>query len=260
MSNFLTPFKKFLKNKNTVTIICIVIGVLTLVIGYNYRVSKATNLVTVPYAIKNIDKKTQITKDMIGHVKIPNSLVTSAKNILTSDKDVLNNYASYTTGIPAKSLFYKELVMKPEEMPDYAFMNMADGYTVYSLKVNNKTTYFNRIRPGDYIDLMVQMRDGNTITFGNLAFNLIDYMTYQHNQQDKYREWYTSMSLKMSNLAEIVHKANAGFDTFTTNWGESQQQNTQDIQKLQQELQQLLNSQKDKDTADKGKDENDTNK
>ena len=68
------------------------------------------------------------------------------------------------------------------------------------------------------------------------------------------------MSLKMSNLAEIVHKANAGFDTFTTNWGESQQQNTQDIQKLQQELQQLLNSQKDKDTADKGKNENDTNK
>ena len=169
MSNFLTPFKKFLKNKNTVTIICIVIGVLTLVIGYNYRVSKATNLVTVPYAIKDIDKKTQITKDMIGHVKIPNSLVTSAKNILTSDKDVLNNYASYTTGIPAKSLFYKELVMKPEQMPDYAFMNMADGYTVYSLKVNNKTTYYNRIRPGDYIDLMVQIRDGNTITFGTLV-------------------------------------------------------------------------------------------
>lgn len=169
MSNFLTPFKKFLKNKNTVTIICIVIGVLTLVIGYNYRVSKATNLVTVPYAIKNIDKKTQITKDMIGHVKIPNSLVTSAKNILTSDKDVLNNYASYTTGIPAKSLFYSELVMKAEQMPDYAFMNMADGYTVYSLKVNNKTTYYNRIRPGDYIDLMVQIRDGSTITFGTLV-------------------------------------------------------------------------------------------
>ena len=74
MSNFLTPFKKFLKNKNTVTIICIVIGVLTLVIGYNYRVSKATNLVTVPYAIKNIDTKTQITKDMIGHVKIPTTI------------------------------------------------------------------------------------------------------------------------------------------------------------------------------------------
>ena len=169
MSNFLTPFKKFLKNKNTVTIICIVIGVLTLVIGYNYRVSKATNLVTVPYAIKNIDKKTQITKDMIGHVKIPNSLVTSAKNILTSDKDVLNNYASYTTGIPAKSLFYSELVMKAEQMPDYAFTNMQDGYTVYSLKVNNKSTYSNRFRPGDYIDLYMEAKDNNMVMMAILV-------------------------------------------------------------------------------------------
>ncbi len=169
MSNFLTPFKKFLKNKNTVTIICIVIGVLTLVIGYNYRVSKATNLVTVPYAIKNIDKKTQITKDMIGHVKIPNSLVTSAKNILTNDKDVLNNYASYTTGIPAKSLFYSELVMKAEQMPDYAFTNMQDGYTVYSLKVNNKSTYSNRFRPGDYIDLYMEAKDNNMVMMAILV-------------------------------------------------------------------------------------------
>ena len=64
----------------------------------------------------------------------------------------------------------------------------------------------------------------------------------------------------MSNLTEIVHRSNTGLDTFTTTWGKSQQQNTQDIQKLQQELQQLINSQKDKDIADKGKDENDTNK
>ena len=70
---------------------------------------------------------------------------------------------------------------------------------------------------------------------------------------------YTSMSLKMSNLAEIVHKANAGFDTFTASWGEIQQQNTEYIQKLQQELQQLLDSQKDKDTTDKGNNENDDN-
>ena len=102
---------------------------------------------------------------------------------------------------------------------------------------------------------------GNTITFGNLAFNLIDYLTYQHNQENKYREWYSSMSLKMNNLADIVHKANAGLDKFTTTWGESQLENTQSIEKLQQELQQLLESQKDKDkdTTDKGNNENDDN-
>lgn len=169
MSNILTPFKKFLKNKNTVTIICIVLGVLTLVIGYNYRVSVATDLVTVPYALKEIPKKTQITKDMIGHVKVPASLVNSAKNIITSDEELINYYSSYSTSIPAKSLFYKEVILEEQEMPDYAFMSMQDGYTVYSLKVNNNSTYSNRLRPGDYIDLYMQAKDNGKVIMAILV-------------------------------------------------------------------------------------------
>ena len=150
-------------------------------------------------------------------------------------------------------------------------------YTVDGANFKKFAKYLHDVSIGDYgylrtrqgIDVETRVQSitsypqdpskGNTITFGNLAFNLIDYMTYQHNQQDKYREWYNSMSIKMSNLAEIVHKANAGFDTFTASWGEIQQQNTEYIQKLQQELQQLLDSQKDKDTTDKGNNENDDN-
>lgn len=151
-------------------------------------------------------------------------------------------------------------------------------YTVDGANFKKFAKYLHDVSIGDYgylrtrqgIDVETRVQSitsypqdpskGNIITFGNLAFDLIDYIAYHHNQQDKYREWYTSMSLKMSNLAEIVHEANAGFDTFTTNWGEIQRQNMQNIQELQQELQQILNTQKDKDTADKGKDENDTNK
>ena len=81
MKNALAPLKRFIQNKNTVTIICIVVGILTLVIGYNYRVNKAIDLVTIPYALKEIPRKTQITKDMIGHVKVPRSLVTNAKTL-----------------------------------------------------------------------------------------------------------------------------------------------------------------------------------
>lgn len=169
MNNILTPFKKFIQNKNTVTIICIILGVLTLVIGYNYRVSKATDLVTVPYALKEIPKKTQITKDMLGHVKVPRTLVNNAKNIITSDKDLINYYSSYTTDIPAKSLFYKDVISKEEEMPDYAFLNMKDGNTVYSLKVNNKLTYSNRFRPGDYIDLYMEAKADNKIMMAILV-------------------------------------------------------------------------------------------
>lgn len=134
------------------------------------------------------------------------------------------------------------------QVGDYGYLRTRQGIDVET-RVQSITSY-----PQD-------VSKGNTITFGNLAFNLIDYLTYQHNQENKYREWYSSMSLKMNNLAEIVHKANAGLDKFTTTWGESQLENTQSIEKLQQELQQLLESQKDKDkdTTDKGNNENDDN-
>lgn len=132
------------------------------------------------------------------------------------------------------------------QVGDYGYLRTRQGIDVET-RVQSITSY-----PQD-------VSKGNTITFGNLAFNLIDYLTYQHNQENKYREWYSSMSLKMNNLAEIVHKANAGLDKFTTTWGESQLENTQSIEKLQQKLQQLLESQKDKDkdTTDKGNNEND---
>lgn len=152
-------------------------------------------------------------------------------------------------------------------------------YTVDGANFKKFARYLHGVQVGDYgylrtrqeIDVETRVQSitsypqdeskGNTITFGNLAFNLIDYLTYQHNQENKYREWYSSMSLKMNNLADIVHKANAGLDKFTTTWGESQLENTQSIEKLQQELQQLLESQKDKDKdpADKGNNENDDN-
>ena len=62
MKNALAPIKRFIQNKNTVTILCILAGVLVLVIGYNYRVNKAIDLVSIPYALKEIPRKTQILR------------------------------------------------------------------------------------------------------------------------------------------------------------------------------------------------------
>lgn len=175
------------------------------------------------------------------------SFVMSQQLLDDKVKNLVHDYPSVQYTVDGANFKKFAKYLHDVSIGDYGYLRTRQGIDVET-RVQSITSY-----PQD-------PSKGNTITFGNLAFNLIDYMTYQHNQQYKYREWYTSMSLKMSNLAEIVHKANAGFDTFTTNWGESQQQNTQDIQKLQQELQQLLNSQKDKDkdtTTDKGNNEND---
>ena len=50
MGNATNGIKKILQNKNTVTVIGVVVAVLVLYIGYNMRVKSAINPITVPYA------------------------------------------------------------------------------------------------------------------------------------------------------------------------------------------------------------------
>ena len=162
MGNKFTGIRKFLSNKNTVTIVCVILDVLVLYFGYNFRVTRATDPVRVPYAKKALDKKTKITAELIGYTNVPRSLVTTSKTILTNEKDIINKYVSYATSIPKNSYFYSDVIMREEQMPDYAFMNMADGYTVYSLKVGMDTTYANKIFPNTYIDLYAKAQDSSS--------------------------------------------------------------------------------------------------
>ena len=97
-----------------------------------------------------------------GYTNVPRSLVTTSKTILTNEKDIINKYVSYATSIPKNSYFYSDVIMREEQMPDYAFMNMADGYTVYSLKVGMETTYANKIFPNTYIDLYAKANDSSS--------------------------------------------------------------------------------------------------
>ena len=165
MGNKFTGLRKFLSNKNTVTIVCVILGVAVLYFGYNFRVKKSTDPVRVPYAKKQLEKKTKITADLIGYTNVPRSLVNTSKTILTNEKDIINKYVSYATSIPENSYFYSDVIMKEEQMPDYAFMNMADGYTVYSLKVGMESTYANKIYPNTYIDLYARASDGTSGKF-----------------------------------------------------------------------------------------------
>lgn len=162
MGNKFTGIRKFLSNKNTVTIVCVILGVLVLYFGYNFRVTRATDPVRVPYAKKMLNKKTKITADIVGYTNVPRSLVTTSKTLLTNEKEIINKYVSYATSIPKNSYFYSDIIMREEQMPDYAFMNMADGYTVYSLKVGMETTYANKIFPNTYIDLYAKAQDSSS--------------------------------------------------------------------------------------------------
>ena len=51
MNNLKASMKKLLGNKNTVTILGILLCLVILAIGYNYRINSKVELVDVPYAV-----------------------------------------------------------------------------------------------------------------------------------------------------------------------------------------------------------------
>ena len=151
---------KFLKNKNTVTILCVVGACIILYIGYNYRINQATRPISVPYAKQNIDPRTEIKEDMVGMMEIPSRMVTS--NTITSIANVIGFYSNYNTMIPAGSLFYSNVIVTWDDMPDSAWANIPDGYTVVALPVDTESTLGNSIFPKNYIDLYYAATDDDS--------------------------------------------------------------------------------------------------
>ena len=51
MGNIVGTLKRFLGNKNTVTILAVLAGVIILWAFYNYRVEQAITTIKIPYAV-----------------------------------------------------------------------------------------------------------------------------------------------------------------------------------------------------------------
>lgn len=169
MGNILTTVKRFLGNKNTVTILGVLLGILVLYIGYNYRVKQATTPVRVPYAKEELSSRTLITSDMIGYMEVSSSVVKSSSNLITNANQLINNYVAFGTTIPANSMFYTSQILTSSEMPDSAFADIPDNYTIFTLGVNLHSTYGNSIYPGNYIDLYFKgVDETGKIMFGKL--------------------------------------------------------------------------------------------
>ena len=169
MNNLLLKLKRFLGNKNTVTILCVIAGVAVLLFGYNYRVKQAVQPISVPYALKRMGPKTKVEGDNVGTIKVSGAFVEQTEDLITSKAYIINQewYVHYDTVIPAGGLFYKSQLITRDEIPDNAFEKIEDGATVFSLGVDSHSTYGNSIMPGNYIDLYIKATDDNgKIIFG----------------------------------------------------------------------------------------------
>jgi len=159
MNNITVGLKKFLTNKNTVTVLGVILAILVLYIGYNWRVKQATNPITVPYALQTIKAGTQITEDMVGETQVPPSMIKG--EIYRSKQSVIDKYAYSDSVIPEGSLFYKRSVVSKEQLPDSIILDYPKGYVLYYMSVDMTTTYSNSIYPGNYIDLYFKATYGS---------------------------------------------------------------------------------------------------
>lgn len=163
---------RFVGNKNVVTFLGLAACVGVLFFGYNYRVNVAISPISVPYAKESIAARTLITSDMVGTIKVSSDYLGSATSVIRDSQEVVNKYVSYKTNIPKGSLFFKEQLKEADEMPDSAFANIEDGYTIFSLAVTVDDTYANSIFAGQYIDLYMSAKDdeseNNLVIYGRL--------------------------------------------------------------------------------------------
>lgn len=159
MGSLVTKIKRFISNKNTVSIICVVLGLLVLYVGYNYRVKTAINPTTVPYANKTLDARHVITWDDISFMEVNSAYMKKAKNIVTDAKQLIGKEVTYGNDIKQGSFFFQEDITEPKLSPDYVLSDIKDGYTAFSLSVDETTTYGNYIAIGSYIDLWFEGED-----------------------------------------------------------------------------------------------------
>ncbi len=157
MNNLIVGFKKFLTNKNTVTVVGVLAAIVILYIGYNMRINQAITPITVPYALEEIDPGVQITEDMVGTKEIPQSM--SDGTILTDSADVIDMYSSADSVIPEGSLFYTRSVVSREQLPGSIILDYPRGYVLYNLDVDMASTYSNSIYPGNYIDIYLKVQN-----------------------------------------------------------------------------------------------------
>ena len=71
MAKMSGSFNKFLKNKNTVTILGVLACLVVLYVGYTMRINAKTALVEVYYANQTIQPKTLITEEMVSKTSVP---------------------------------------------------------------------------------------------------------------------------------------------------------------------------------------------
>lgn len=169
MGSLTLEIKRFLQNKNTVTVLGVILAIFVLYFVYTMRVKRAVNPIEVPYANEQILSTTKITESMISIRLVPPKMLKG--DPILSKNDIIGKYVNPDAVIPKGSLFYRRNVVESENIAPSSVLDIARTEQPYYLPVDIYTTYGNAIVPRNYVDIWVTAIDKEAIV-GKLFSNV----------------------------------------------------------------------------------------
>jgi len=172
MNNFTNSIKRFFKNKNTVTIVGVVLIIAVLYFGYRYEIKKAIDPVKgIPVASSDIQPRTKITADMVSTVDVAPIMLKTT--VVRSTGLVIGKCSNFNTMIPNGSMFYEGVVVECDSLPNASLVNVNDNEIVFPFHVDMDLTYGNSMMPNTIVDIYMKATDETgKVMVGKLLSNV----------------------------------------------------------------------------------------
>ena len=120
MSNIINKIRNLLLNRNTVTILGVLAGVIALWIAYSITLDRAVKPQKVPVANKVLTAGTIITKDDIEYVEVNGEALRKA-SVITSSSQLIGYYVKNDTSVAIGEMFYKAQVISKDKLIEFGF-------------------------------------------------------------------------------------------------------------------------------------------
>lgn len=171
MGGFIGKIRSVFLNRNTVTILAVIAGVIVLWMVYSYTLSSAIDPIKVPVATTDLIAGHKITTEDFEMVEI-NSAVVKNASVITRTSLLVGYYVDNGTSIKQGAMFYTDQVVSASELTSRDLEIIPENYREYWLNVDNTTTYANSIYPGDKIDLWLKARIDGAYVYEEFIVNI----------------------------------------------------------------------------------------
>ena len=172
MNNFVASLKKFITNKNTVTILGTLVGIAILYFGYNWRINQQVEQISVVVAKQNIQPRTRITTDMVETINIAKVMYDKMMSSNTAGASVIRStaelnsafengaYANVNSLIPQGSVLIRNVnVVDRSRIPSSVLLKIDEGQIPYAFSINFADTYGNAIMDNMYVNIYMKAED-----------------------------------------------------------------------------------------------------